>query len=64
MASDIQLYRAGDMYLHQICLSSSDRGWYTALVIYSCARYAFVSLIVVDIPLWSTRLQVVVVLSL
>ena len=23
---DIQVYRAGDMHLHQICLSSADRG--------------------------------------
>ena len=31
---------------------------------YSCAGYAIVLLIVVDVPLWSTRLDFLVVLSL
>ena len=52
------------MQLHQICLSSADRGFCTALVKYSCARYAFVLLIVVDIPLLSTQLHFLVALSL
>ena len=60
----MQLRRAGDMYLHQICLSSAVRGLYTPLVIYSCARYAFGLLIVDDILLWSTRLHFLAVLSL
>ena len=60
----MQLYRSGDMQLHQICLSSADRGSYTAPAKYSCARYAFVLLTVVDIALRSTRLHFLVVLSL
>ena len=33
---------AVDIQLHQICFRFADRGWYTALVIYSCAVCAFV----------------------
>ena len=49
------MFRAVAIPLRQMLFPFADRGWYTALLIYSCAGYAFALLIAVDISRWSTR---------
>ena len=49
------MFRAVDIQLRQILFPFADRGWYTVLLIYSCAGYTFALLIAVDIPRCSAR---------
>ena len=49
------MVHAVDIQLRQIFFVFANRGWYTALLIYSCAGYGFSLPIAVDTSAWSTR---------
>ena len=49
------MFRAVYIQLGQILFPFADHGWYTVVLTYSCAGYAFALLIALDIPRWSAR---------
>ena len=49
------MFRNVNIQLCQILFRFADRGWYTVVLIFSCAGYGFTLLIAVDIPRCSAR---------